>query len=66
MGSRRKTRYHVINGERKKDFHPDYVYFKSIRIKQLSMEYRSDVVEVIITSCGEEDAVYSGYSKLDG
>ncbi|WP_268518931.1 hypothetical protein [Bacillus atrophaeus] len=38
---------------------------KASAIKQLSMDYRSVVVEVI-NSCVEEDGVYSGYSKLDG
>ncbi|WP_158320195.1 hypothetical protein [Bacillus atrophaeus] len=48
---------HEILGE--KVFHPDYVSLKASAIKQLSMDYRSDVVEVI-NSCGEEDGVYSG------
>ncbi|WP_412677123.1 hypothetical protein [Bacillus atrophaeus] len=73
MGSILKTRFHVIDGEISwiheilggKVFHPDYACFKSISNKQLSMDYRSDVVEVI-NSCGEEDGVYSGYNKLGG
>ncbi|MEC2310640.1 hypothetical protein [Bacillus atrophaeus] len=73
MGSILKTRFHVIDGEiswiheilGEKVFHPDYVSLKASAIKQLSMDYQSDVVEVI-NSCGEEDGVYSGYSKLDG
>nr|WP_268516401.1 hypothetical protein [Bacillus atrophaeus] len=74
MGSTLKTLFHIIDGEISwiheilgaKSFPPRLcMLFKSISNKQLSMDYRSDVVEVI-NSCGEEDGVYSGYSKLDG